>query len=155
MLTMDQLKLAMRLRNVTRFATHRLQKRQSVSDHSFRMACIYIYLGGKEIVPALTHDISESYLSDIPSPAKKKLGGVEQLEDSLRPPFENDYEKKLSQLADLLELVLDLKEQLIEIGKLPPHIAEIYETELDHAKELAKELNKKDEVSKILKEALK
>ena len=118
MLTLDQFKLSMTLRNVSRFQTHRLQHRQMVDQHSFRAAAIYIYLGGKEPIPMLFHDIDEALTGDLPSPIKKDLKGLEKFED-MRPPFEDKKEARLGKLADKLELILDLQEQLDDTGTLP------------------------------------
>lgn len=150
-MNLEQLKLALNLHCIRRFQTHRLQLPKSVAEHSFRMALIYAYLGGKEIVPALAHDLEESITSDIPSPVKKELKGLEKFE-SLRPEFQDLTEKRLAKLADKLELVFDLREQLDDTGKLPRKLMQIYEDELDAALDIAKELGKSKEVKKLLKE---
>lgn len=151
MIDLPQLKLALRLRNVSRFQTHRLQVNQKVDQHSFRATAIYSYLGGKELEAMLFHDLEESVTGDLPTPVKKEIQGLEKFE-ALRPQFEDAQEKKLGKLADLLELVIDLREQLLEVGRLPPALMEIYEAELDRAKDLAKGLNKTSEVNKLLRE---
>lgn len=102
----------------------------------------------------LSHDIEESLTGDLPSPIKKHLKGLEHFE-AMRPQFQSDVEAKLGKLADKLELVLDLREQLEDNGKLPRRLMEIYETELDLAKDIAKELGKTKEVNYLLKEAVK
>ena len=71
-MTLEQLKLAMSLHNIRRFQTHRMMQSKSVAEHSFRMAALYAYLGGTEILPAMLHDIEESITGDIPSPVKKE-----------------------------------------------------------------------------------
>lgn len=150
-MTLDQLKLSMNLHNVRRFQTHRLQASKSVAEHSFRVAALYAYLGGKELLPAMLHDIEESITSDIPSPVKKNLKGLE-IYEAMRPQFEDKKEQRLGKLADKLELVLDLREQLEETGRLPKKLMEIYENELDMAKEIAKELGITKELTKLLRE---
>jgi len=151
MINLDQLKLALNLHVVRRWQTHRLQQTKSVAEHSFRVAAIYAYLGGKEVLAAMCHDIEEAVTSDIPSPIKKNLKGLEMYE-SLRPSFQNADEKKLGKIADKLELVLDLREQLDDIGRLPKLLMEIYETELEAVLDLSKELGKTKEVKKLLKD---
>jgi 5'-deoxynucleotidase YfbR-like HD superfamily hydrolase len=153
-LTKEQLKLALNLHNIRRFQTHRLQVPKSVAEHSFRVAAIYAFLGGKEILPAMLHDIEESITGDVPSPVKKDLQGLEKYE-AMRPSFEAASEKKLGKVADKLELVLDLREQLEDTGRLPRRLMEIYESELEAAMDLAKELDKAKEVKALLKELSK
>lgn len=150
----EQLKLALNLHNIRRFQTHRLQVPKSVAEHSFRVAAIYAFLGGKELLPALTHDIEEALTGDIPSPLKKELTGLERYE-KMRPEFESAQEKKLAKVADKLELVLDLREQLEDTGRLPRRLMEIYESELEAAMDLAKELDKAKEVKALLRELSK
>lgn len=151
MLSLDQLKLALNLHVIRRFQTHRLQQPKSVAEHSFRMAAIYSYLGGKELLPAMLHDLEESVTGDLPSPIKKDLKGLEKYE-SLRPNFETDAEKKLAKVADKLELLLDLREQLEDTGRLPKRLLEVYEAEMETVLDLAKELGKSKEVKKLLKD---
>lgn len=153
-LNLDQLKLALNLHNVKRFQTHRMQQQKSVAEHSFRMGLIYTWLGGKELEAAFLHDCEESVTSDIPSPVKKHLQGLEYFE-KMRPSFESTEEKRLAKLADKLELVLDLREQLEDIGRLPRRLMEVYETEFELAMDIAKELGKTKEVKQLLKEVVK
>lgn len=117
------------------------------------MAALYAFLGGKEVIAALCHDIEESITGDLPSPIKKDLQGLEKYE-ALRPDFTDPQEKKLGKLADKLELVLDLREQLDDIGRLPRKLMEVYENELEAVLDIAKELGKTKEVKKLLKEAV-
>lgn len=150
-MTLEQLKLALNLVNIRRFQTHRLLAERSVAEHSFRMASIYLYLGGLEVKEALMHDIEESETGDIPSPIKKDLKGLDKYE-ALRPQFQDKNEAKLGKLADKLELVLTLREQLSDTGRLPKKLMDIYELELDMALDIAKELGKAKEVKQLLKE---
>lgn len=151
MLTLDQLKLALNLVNIRRFQTHRLLAERNVAEHSFRAGMIYAYLGGKELIAMFGHDIEESVTGDLPSPIKKDLQGLEKYE-AMRPEFEDKAEQRLGKLSDKLELVLTLREQLLDTGRLPPKLMEIYETELDAAKDIAKEVGRVKEVNKLLKE---
>ena len=153
-MNIEQLKLALHLHNIRRFQTHRLQLPKSVAEHSFRVGAIYAYLGGKEHLPAFLHDIEESLTGDIPSPIKKDLTGLDKYE-SLKPEFQDSTEKRLGKLADKLELVLDLREQLEDNGRLPKKLMSIYEDELEMIHEIAKELGKLNEVKKLLKEVSK
>ena len=150
-MTLDQLKLALNLVNIRRFPTHRLLAERSVAEHSFRMASIFIYLGGAEITEALLHDLEESETGDLPSPIKKDLKGLEKYE-ALRPQYKEKAEARLGKLADKLELVITLREQLSDTGRLPNKLMGIYETELDAALDIAKELGKAKEVKQLLKE---
>lgn len=150
-MTLDQLKLAMNLHNIRRFQTHRLQVPKSVAEHSFRVAAIYDFLGGTELMAALCHDIEEAITGDVPSPVKKDLTGLEKYED-MRPAFMDPLQKRLGKLADKLELVLDLREQLEDTGRLPKKLMRIYEDELEIALEISRELGKTKEVKKLLRE---
>lgn len=151
MLTLEQLKLAMSLHNIQRFQTHRLQSPKSVAEHSFRVGMLYAYLGGKEYIPAFGHDLEEAITGDLPSPVKKHLKGLEEFE-KIRPQFLNTEEKKLSKIADKLELLLDLKEQLNDTGRLPKKLMDIYETEMEMLFDLSKDSGKLKEVKQLLKE---
>lgn len=153
-LTIEQLKLALNLHNVDRFQAHRMQHKKSVAEHSFRMAMIYSYLGGTEWVAAAAHDLEEAVTGDLPSPIKKDLKGLEKYE-ALRPQFENDNERALSKLADKLELVCDLQEQLDDSGTLPRKLRTIYEDEKELALDLAKQLDKVKEVKQLLRDLSK
>ena len=151
MLTLKQLELALNLVNIRRFQTHRLLAERNVAEHSFRMGAIYAYLGGKELLSAYMHDIEESETGDLPSPIKKDLQGLEKYE-AMRPQFQDKSEAKLGKLSDKLELVLTLREQLADTGRLPKKLMDIYETELDAALDIAKELGKSKDVKQLLKE---
>jgi 5'-deoxynucleotidase YfbR-like HD superfamily hydrolase len=154
MITFDQLKAALTLRNVHRFQTHRLQHRQMVDQHSFRAAALFIYLGGKDIIPILFHDIDESITGDLPSPIKKDLQGLEKFE-AIRPKYTETRESRLGLLCDKLELVLDLQEQFDDTGILPKKLRMIYEDEKEMTLEIARELGIIQEVKKLLKDLSK
>lgn len=149
-----QLALALQLRNVERFQTHRLQHRQKVDQHSFRTLMLYDHFGGTEHMAMATHDIEEAMTGDLPSPVKKYVQGLDLFE-KIRVHFTNDREAKLGKLCDKLELVIDLREQLDDTGQLPEKLMEIYEDEYDKVMEIAKELGKEKDVKKLLRNASK
>jgi len=151
MLTLDQLKLALNLVNIRRFQTHRLMVARNVAEHSFRAAVLYAFLGGTEVVAMMMHDAEESITGDLPSPIKKDLQGLEKFE-AMRPQFQDSREARLGKLSDKLELVLTLREQLEDTGRLPKKLMDIYETDLEIALDIAKELGKTKEVKSLLKE---
>jgi len=153
-LNKHQLTLALKLRNVQRFQTHRLQHRQSVDQHSFRTAMIYDHLGGIEHMAMLTHDLEEALTGDLPSPAKKYVQGLDFFE-KIRVEFKDPREARLGKLCDKLELVLDLREQLDDTGQLPDQLMNIYEDEYDKVMDIAKELNKEKDVKLLLKNVSK
>lgn len=153
-MNLEQLKLAMNLHCIQRFQTHRMQQPKSVAEHSFRVAALYAYFGGTEVLAAMCHDIEESETGDLPSPIKKHLTGLDRYE-ALRPQFEDKTQARLGKLCDKLELVLDLREQLEDTGKLPRRLMEIYEAELEMAYDIAKEIGKIKEVKQLIKELSK
>lgn len=150
-LSLEQLKLALNLHNVNRFQAHRMLQPKSVAEHSLRVGAIYNYLGGNELMPALFHDLEESITGDLPSPIKKDLQGLEKYE-AMRPQFEDAKEKRLGKLADKLELILDLQEQLDDTGVLPKKLRIIFEDEKELAFDIAKELGKAKEVKQLLRD---
>lgn len=150
-MNLEQLKLALNLHNIRRFQTHRLQSPKSVAEHSFRVLALYAFLGGREFLAAAFHDAEEAVTGDLPSPIKKELKGLEKFE-AMRPQFVEPTEAKLGKLADKLELVIDLREQLEDTGKLPRKLMEIYESEWEQVLEYARELGKIKEIKKLLKE---
>lgn len=150
MINLDQLKAALGLHRVKRFQTHHLNEPMSVAEHSFRVACLYIYLGGTEIAPALSHDFEEAITGDIPGPAKREgmVTVSEEVKEKYCLPFESPPEKKLAKLADVLDVVIHIREQ----AKFSDRMTDIYETELERVLEMARELKKTREIKKILKE---
>lgn len=148
-----QLKIILkRLHRIPRFNSYIMTKPKSVLEHSARTAIIYQYLGGKELLPALLHDMSEGFLGfDPPSPIKADIPGIKEYES--RPehqlPFSNDLEKDLCKLADEMELLLDLKEQQ-SLGNSTQELLDIYDNVLEEVMEKAKKLGKKTIVKKIL-----
>ena len=153
-MNIEQLKAALKLDNIRRFSTHWVLRDDRVSQHSFRAALLYIYLGGTEVAAMLTHDAPESVTGDLPSPVKPHLKGLEAF-DYLSIPFVSATEKRVGKLADKLDLVLFLKDQLNSVGKLPDRLMTIYEEELEKVLDIAKELGKTGDVRKLLKETTK
>jgi len=151
MFSIEQLKAALATDNVPRFPTHWVLRPDRVSQHQYRATLLYAYLGGIELISQLTHDSPESLTSDLPSPIKKDLTGLDKF-DYLSVPFKDIKEKRLGKLCDKLDLVLTLKEQLNAIGRLPDKLMSIYELELDAMLDIAKELSLAKEVKKLLKE---
>lgn len=153
MLNIEQLKAALGTDNVPRFPTHWVLRTDKVSQHQYRATLLYAYLGGKELLAMLTHDAPEAVTSDLPSPVKKDLTGLEKF-DYLSVAFQDMREKRLGKIADKLDLILTLKEQLNAIGRLPDKLMQIYESELDLALDIAKEIGKAKEVKQLLKELI-
>lgn len=152
-ISFEQLKLALSLHNIQRFQTHRIVKPKSVAEHSFRVAAIYTFLGGKDYLAALFHDIEESITGDIPGPVKPLLQGLQQFE-SLRPVFSNEREKQICKVADKMELVLDLGEQCGSPEFLPAKLLHIYENEYNECIKLASEVGVMGQLTSILKDLL-
>lgn len=151
MLDLNQLKAALGTDNVPRFPTHWVLKEDKVSQHQYRATLIYTYLGGTETIAMLTHDAPEFLTSDIPSPIKKDIQGLEKF-DYLSVPFKDAKEKRLGKIADKLDLVLTLKNQLNAVGRLPDSLMQIYETELEMTLDISKELGKAKEVKQLLRD---
>lgn len=151
MFSIEQLKAGLNTDDVPRFPTHWVLRADRVSQHQYRASLLYAYLGGKELLAMLTHDSPESVTSDLPSPVKKDLTGLEKF-DYLSVPFEDPKEKRLGKCSDKLDLVLTLKKQLNAVGRLPDGLMQIYESELDMTLDIAKELGIVKEVKKLLKE---
>lgn len=150
MINLDQLKGGMKLNRVMRFQTTNMLEDMSVAEHSYRGALLYMYLGGTEIAAMLTHDGDENQSGDIPGPTKRAglVTVSHKLKDKYCVPFEDEKEKKLGKLCDILDLILHIRKQ----AKFDDELAQIYDEELDRVFELARELRKTREVKKILKE---
>ena len=101
-INITQLLCAMNLINVLRWQAHRIQNKKSVAEHSFRATFIYDFLGGKETMAMLSHDLEESITGDLPSPTKKYIQGVEYF-NPLRVSWVDSTEKKLGKICDKLE----------------------------------------------------
>jgi hypothetical protein len=148
-LSIDQLRLALNLHNITRFQTHETLKTDNVSNHSFRACAFYDYFGGTEPMAMLFHDLEESITGDLPSPIKKYLQGLEIFE-LIRPKFQDDKQKRLGKMCDKLDLVVKLQTQMLNTNTLPPDLYAIYEKEKDMLMDIAKEVGLKSDVLKLL-----
>lgn len=153
-MNLEQLHASLMLDNVQRWQKHRKDNKKNDAVHAYRSTVIFRYLGGQEVDAMLTHDNDEVFTGDIPSPAKKFLKGLEHFK-YVCVPFVDEQEKKLGKLCDVLELVIELKEDLEQYGHLPKKLMSIYEEELQRVLELAKELGKTKEVKQLLKEVVK
>lgn len=151
MFNIDQLQASLGTDHVPRFPTHWILKQDYVSQHQYRATLFYAYLGGKELLAMLTHDSPEAITSDLPSPIKKELTGLEKF-DYLSVPFIDPKEKRLGKCCDKLDLVFKLRQQFNAVGRLPDKLMIIYETELDNMLDIAKELGIVKEVKKLLKD---
>ena len=99
---------------VKRYHTVRTLQEETVSHHSFGVA-MYCYLLGypsaELLIAALTHDLAEHQLGDIPSPAKRQYGigdQVNALEERLLRDVGFDFtlsesEKRTLKLADIFQ----------------------------------------------------
>lgn len=152
MITLEHLKLASKLHRIPRFNSYTLTKAKSVLEHSARVAFIYEYLGGTDLLAALSHDLSEAALGfDPPSPIKKLIPGIKEYEEQFQPKFTDQEQKDLCKLADGIELILDLIEQQ-QLGNHAPQLLDIYNEVLEETMERAKKLGKKAEVKKLMKD---
>lgn len=154
MLNLDQLRLAQNLSRIRRFQTHHILEEDNVANHSLRATALFIYFGGTEIIPMLFHDLEEAITSDIPSPVKKHITGLEMYE-AVRPDFQDIKEKKLGKMCDKLDLVCVLQEQQVKTGMLPSDLLDILEHEKEIVIDIAQELGHKAAVVKLLKELRK
>lgn len=153
-MNIDQLKASLSLDNIQRWQKHRKDNKKNDAVHAYRVTVLYRYLGGIEVDAMLTHDNDEIFTGDIPSPSKKFIQGLEQFK-YVCVPFVDEKEKRLGKLCDILELVIELKEDLEQYGHLPKRLMEIYEEELQRVLDIAKELGKTKEVRQLLKEVVK
>lgn len=151
-MNLEQLKLGMGLHRIRRFSSHTMTEPKSVLEHVARTAFIYAYLGGKDILAALSHDNSEAALGfDPPSPIKKEIPAIKEYELKFKMPFSSEDEEALCKLADGLELILDLIEQQ-QLGNRTPKLLDVYNEVLEETMDRARKLGKKLEVKKLLKE---
>jgi 5'-deoxynucleotidase YfbR-like HD superfamily hydrolase len=96
-----------------RYHTIRTLQRETVGHHSHGVAMFVVLMGGGEEVlrAALYHDLAEHILGDIPSPAKKKYGigeQVNELEDQLLKSVGfgialGDRSKRILKFADIFQ----------------------------------------------------
>lgn len=96
-----------------RYHTIRTLQRETVGHHSHGVAMFVVLMGGSEGVlrAALFHDLAEHILGDIPSPAKKKFGigeQVNELEEELLKAAQfsvelGDRSKRMLKFADIFQ----------------------------------------------------
>lgn len=97
---------ALALSHVPRWAIVSTIRPQYVSDHTFRVAIIFIELTARldlpwtsaDLLGVLIHDLGESRTGDIPTPVKRELGMKELPVHFSSPEIERVY-----RLADLIE----------------------------------------------------
>lgn len=85
--------------NTRRFHTMRTITENTVAEHSWGVAALmWVMSGGKcsavAMMAALTHDVAERYVGDVPSPTKRALGISDQLsayEDTILATAQFDY----------------------------------------------------------------
>lgn len=109
---------------VKRFHTIRIIGEETNGHHSFLVAVLCELLSPEcsstLLKAALTHDLPEETIGDIPSPTKSAMGKeVCAIEDALLASFDLDYESKLSReelrtlkLADRLAGLIFCKRQI-------------------------------------------
>lgn len=153
-MNLNQLKASLSLDNIQRWQKHRKDNKKNDAVHAYRATVLFRYLGGTEVDAMLTHDNDEIFTGDIPSPSKKFLKGLEQFK-YVCVPFISAREKRLGKLCDILELVIELKEDLEQYGHLPKKLTAIYKEELQKVISIAKELSLTKEVKQLLKEVVK
>lgn len=111
----EKLEFAMSGAEVTRYHTVRTIQTETVGHHSHGVAMFCFWLAGvpsrELLLAALFHDLAEHQLGDIPSPAKKKYGIGEQVNELERQLLESmdmgvclsDKEKRTLKLADIFQ----------------------------------------------------
>lgn len=94
-----------------RYHTIRTLQRETVGHHSHGVAMFVVLLGGGEaaIRAALFHDLAEHVLGDIPSPAKKKYGIGEQV---------NELEEQLLKSAGFSAELGDTSKRLLKFADI-------------------------------------
>lgn len=149
MIDLDQLRLAQNLHRIRRFQTHHILEEDNVANHSFRAVSLYIFFGGTEPIPMMYHDLEESITSDIPSPVKKDIQGLEMFE-LIRPQWQDQKQRKLGKMCDKLDLVCVLQEQQLTTGTLTTKLLDILDAERELVLDIASELGLKRQVTKFL-----
>ncbi len=109
--------------DVMRYHTVRTIQAETVGHHSHGVAMFCFWIAGvpsrELLLAAMFHDLAEHQLGDIPSPAKKKYGIGEQVNELERQLLESmdmgvclaDSEKRTLKLADIFQgMVFCLKE---------------------------------------------
>ena len=154
------------LKNVTRYNTRNILKKESVAEHSFYVAlfCIKIcndYNLSKEIeqqaiTKALLHDMPEIELNDITHDVKEKLHlrkFLERYEDDYYKRHFGDYYVKLMQPSDSIVdnvvlladtwSVLQYVSNERQLGNKTDEINEIYKNAIDRINNVKEELEQK------------
>lgn len=115
------------LSHVPRWAIIDTMKKQTVADHSFRVAAVCLQFikelraigieidKGALLETAITHDIEEAKSGDLPTPFKKRLAnfGFVQAIDC-----DDTLEHNLAKLADLIEALTFLRRYGVRPGRV-------------------------------------
>jgi len=132
---MNRVKLAREAANVTRFHTQPTLVTETVAHHSFNVVNLMLIMTNgsvskRAIIAALTHDMGEPVVGDIPSPVKRAMNqetidNIVKLEDehtrTIHPFMEDEIytltnsEEFLIKLCDKLDGLLKCTEEL-ELG---------------------------------------
>ena len=120
--------LAREAAGVARYHTARLIHGESVGEHSFNVCNLILLMTNGEasralLIAALTHDMGEPAVGDVPSPIKKMMPDTVKVimncmeEAAVRvihphTPTISDVEKKLLKLADNLDGLLKCRDEL-------------------------------------------
>jgi len=110
-----------RLKYVDRWSVIPTIRRQSVADHSFHVIWIATWLAQKTnqydnslaseiLLHGITHDKSESYTGDIPSPAKRSGRVTEVLPFPLH--LISELAEEVCGVADIVEAVISCNEEI-------------------------------------------
>lgn len=76
---MSQLKFIENAAETTRYHTWPVLRRQNIGDHSYKVAMLCSFIVGREeitaalLMAALTHDLAEHVMGDLPAPVKRSL----------------------------------------------------------------------------------
>jgi hypothetical protein len=116
---------AIRFSEVTRWHMIRTNRHQSLAEHSANVALLAMHIARTSpgmffessdsiAAAALVHDIEEVFTADIPTPIKRHLTGLSELEQTLRPktlyPVQiNDQDKELIKICDLADALRFLR----------------------------------------------
>lgn len=113
----SEIEAVMRVHSVKRWHMIDTTRTQTLAEHSANVALL-VYLIAKKTNPffgnpevtatrALLHDMGEVFVGDIPSHTKRRIGGVEELEDVLLPTIFNAAptrnEQLLIKICDLVD----------------------------------------------------
>ena len=132
-----------------RFHTVDTLRAQTIAQHSFGVAWLCVLLSESPassdlILAALSHDLAEHKVGDVPSPTKRALretGDALEIHEEgfLRDVnlfyFLTEKEKTILKMADILDgMLFCLRER--QLGNSLPHIKEVYSNYLRYAQEL-------------------